>query len=66
MPQQSNVIGNSKFELDTALSFAHRANVERYTKLLATYLTDVERDFVQRRLAEELAAFDHPTVTVVL
>lgn len=66
MPQQSQVIGRPKLELDAALSFAHRANVERYTKLLATYLTDVERDFVRRRLAEELAALEHLTVTVAL
>jgi hypothetical protein len=58
MPQQSHVVGKSKSELDAALSFAHRANIERYTKILGTYLTGTERDFVQRRLAEEQAALE--------
>jgi hypothetical protein len=58
MPQQSHVISKSKSELHTALLFAHQANIERYTKILKTYLTEVERDFVQRRLTEEQAALD--------
>ena len=33
--------------------FAHRMNIERYEKLLKSYLTDHERAFVQRRLEEE-------------
>jgi hypothetical protein len=31
-------------------------NVRRYRKLLTTQLTDVERNFIERRLAEELRA----------
>jgi hypothetical protein len=38
---------------EAALLFAHRANVERYERLLRTHLTDLERAFIQRRLAEE-------------
>ena len=34
--------------------WSREANVRRYRKLLHTQLTDVERNFIQRRLAEEL------------
>lgn len=40
----------------TALRSAHRANIGRYRRLLETYLTDLEREFVKRRIAEEQAA----------
>ena len=33
---------------------SREANVRRYRRLLATKLTEHERDFVQRRLTEEL------------
>jgi hypothetical protein len=33
-----------------------RARVDRYRRLLATDLTDIERQYVERRLAEERAA----------
>ena len=42
--------------METAEQFAHRANIARYQKNLATYLTAEERSFVERRLAEEQAA----------
>jgi hypothetical protein len=35
---------------------AHRQNINRYRSLLQTNLTDLERDFVERRIAEEEAA----------
>jgi hypothetical protein len=35
---------------------AHRDNVRRYKRILATGLTDLERQFVTRRLAEEQSA----------
>jgi hypothetical protein len=35
---------------------AHRQNIHRYRSLLQTNLTDLERSFVERRLAEEEAA----------
>ena len=44
------------FTKDKDQAFAHQANIERYRKLLRTYLTDNERSFVQRRLAEEQTA----------
>jgi hypothetical protein len=36
--------------------FAAKANIFRYQKLLAAYLTEEERRFVERRLEEEKAA----------
>ena len=35
---------------------ARRQNIDRYTRLLRTNLTDVERDFIERRIAEEQSA----------
>ena len=35
---------------------AHRANIERYRKLLASPLTCIEREHVMRRIAEERAS----------
>ena len=32
---------------------ARRQNIDRYNRLLRTKLTDVERDFIERRIAEE-------------
>jgi len=34
--------------------WTREANVRRYRKLLNTHLTDIERSFIERRLAEEL------------
>ncbi len=36
--------------------WSHQANVERYRRLLRTPLTDIEQQFVRRRLAEERQA----------
>ena len=47
-------------ELHTNLKFVHRTNIARYKKILATYLTDEERHFVERRLAEEQASLEQP------
>ncbi len=35
---------------------AHRQNIDRYRSLLATPLTELERAFIDRRIAEEEAA----------
>jgi hypothetical protein len=40
-------------DLDKALRSAHRANIDRYRRLLQTHLNDGERQFVERRIAEE-------------
>jgi hypothetical protein len=39
----------------TARLDAHRNNIGRYRALLETNLTDVEREYIERRLSEELA-----------
>ena len=38
------------------LRWSHQANVQRYRRLLQTSLTDIERQYVRRRLAEERRA----------
>ena len=43
-------------QMDQSFLFAHRSNIERYERLLQTHLTDLERDFIQRRLDEERRA----------
>jgi hypothetical protein len=35
---------------------AHKSNLDRYARLLATNLTQVERDYIHRRIAEEHSA----------
>ena len=35
---------------------AHRNNIHRYRRLLRTKLSELERQFIERRLAEEQAA----------
>ena len=37
---------------------AHRSNIYRYRHLLQTNLTELERDFVERRLAEEQSSLE--------
>lgn len=39
--------------IDRAIQAVHRINIARYRKLLGTPLTDHERRFIERRLAEE-------------
>lgn len=43
-------------DIDKALQAVHRANMDRYRKILGTTLTENERQFVERRLAEEKEA----------
>lgn len=43
-------------DLESTLRWAHEANLERYRRLLETCLTDNERQFVERRIAEEREA----------
>jgi hypothetical protein len=43
-------------DLESTLRWAHQANLARYRRLLATHLTDNERQFVERRIAEEREA----------
>ncbi|AMA61210.1 hypothetical protein BCCGELA001_12015 [Bradyrhizobium sp. CCGE-LA001] len=43
---------------DLARIRAHRNNLQRYRRLLRTKLSEIERQFIERRLAEEQAALD--------
>ncbi len=43
-------------DIDAAVRTVHQANADRYRRLLRTPLTDHERQFIERRLAEEEAA----------
>jgi 5-bromo-4-chloroindolyl phosphate hydrolysis protein len=36
----------------------HRRNIERYCRLLATELTDLERQYLHKRIAEEHAQLE--------
>jgi len=42
--------------ISASLAFFHKANIERYRKLLTTDLTSDERKIAERRLADEEAA----------
>ena len=41
----------------------HRGNIQRYRHLLETKLTDVEREFIAKRLAEEQSAMEMLSAT---
>ena len=45
-------------DLHTAQLRSHRRNIERYCKLLATELTDLEREYLHKRIAEEHAQLE--------
>jgi hypothetical protein len=54
-PVHVNALGEpAGFGRSALKRFSREANVQRYRKLLATKLTEHERRFVERRLAEEL------------
>ncbi|MBR1153956.1 hypothetical protein [Bradyrhizobium sp. JYMT SZCCT0428] len=42
---------------------AHRNNIHRYRRLLKTELSDLERDFILRRLEEEEGSFNQLSAT---
>jgi hypothetical protein len=44
--------------MNQALLEAHRNNLNRYCRLLASELTPLERDYLHRRIAETRAAID--------
>lgn len=37
---------------------AYQSNIERYSRLLETKLTDIEREYIQSRLSEERSALE--------
>lgn len=51
-------------DYETMLLWVHRANIERYRKILITYLTTEESRFIERLLAEEQAALQQLTGSV--
>jgi hypothetical protein len=52
-------------EIPAGLIKAHRNNLERYCRLLATNLTDLERDYIHRRIAETQQELDRLNVTQI-
>jgi hypothetical protein len=46
------------FEETLARTRTHRNNIHRYRRLLRTELSNPERDFIDRRMADEQAALD--------
>ena len=46
------------FEQNLARIRTHRNNIHRYRRMLRTELSDLERDFIGRRMADEQAALD--------
>jgi hypothetical protein len=46
------------FEENLARIRTHRNNIHRYRRLLRTELSDLERDFIERRMADEQTALD--------
>jgi hypothetical protein len=43
----------------------HRGNIQRYRQLLETSLTDLEREFIAKRLAEEQSAIEALAATTL-
>lgn len=43
-------------QIEASLSFVHRANIEIYKRLLATGLSNGDRQLIQKQLANEEAA----------
>ena len=58
--QVSRRLADTSTGLDEKLARlrVHRNNIHRYRRLLGTTLTELERDYVERRLAEERSAMD--------
>jgi hypothetical protein len=46
------------FEENLARIRTHRNNIHRYRRLLRAELSDLERDFIERRMADEQDALD--------
>ena len=47
-----------KIDYATARMQSHRRNIRRYSRLLSTPLTDLERQYLHRRIAEEQAELE--------
>jgi hypothetical protein len=51
-------------DLRTAKIISHQNNIRRYSRLLATDLTELEREYLHRRIAEEQAELERWTMAV--
>jgi hypothetical protein len=45
-------------DFHTTQARGHRQNIERYCRLLATELTELERQYLHKRIAEEYAQLE--------
>ena len=45
-------------DFPTAKILSHRRNIQRYARLLATELTELERQYLHKRIAEEQAELE--------
>lgn len=45
-------------EQTVAIMQGHQSNIHRYRRLLETKLNEIEREYLERRLSEELAAVE--------
>jgi hypothetical protein len=55
-----NILGNEPHMIDQQLARlrTHRNNIERYRNLLQTNLTELEKQFIEKRLIEEQSNLD--------
>jgi hypothetical protein len=55
----ASILGKGmKVDYQTARMRTHRRNIQRYGRLLATKLTDLERRYLHRQIAEEQAELE--------
>jgi hypothetical protein len=62
MAARAEAIGAVKVsskEITNQLIAAHQRNIDRYCRLLATHLTDVEREYIHKRIAETSRELDN-------
>ena len=57
------VMDTKMLEENLARLRAHRNNIHRYRRLLGTQLSDLERDYIHRRLEEEERLFQQLSVS---
>jgi hypothetical protein len=48
-------------DLRAAKILSHRRNIQRYSRLLATDITELEREYLHKRIAEEQAELERWT-----
>jgi len=62
--EQARQRGSELFDHQLEQLRAHRNNIRRYRRLLQTQLSDLERQFIERRLHEEVAAMRGLSATI--